>query len=187
MDLAELLLLAAGLSMDAFAASVCKGLGAKTCRLRHAVLAGMYFGSFQALMPLLGWLLGCRWESMIRSVDHWIVFFLLSMIGIHMIRDAFSQGEVLNDDFGAGAMVPLALATSIDALAAGISFAFLSVRILPAAGIIGATAFLLSALGVRLGRAVGRLGRGPAELVGGLILMAIGLKILLEHLGWWIV
>ena len=170
MHFAELLLIAVGLSMDAFAVSVCKGLSVKRLRPRHALLAGLYFGGFQFLMPLLGWLLGYRFEE-------------LSLIGGNMIRESFSEDEELNDDFGVKTMLLLAIATSIDALAVGITFAFLAVKILPAAGAIGVTTFLLSVAGIYIGRAFGAKYKAGAERVGGCILILIGLKILLEHLG----
>ena len=143
----ELFLIAVGLSMDAFAVSVCKGLSVKKVEMRHLGLVGLYFGGFQALMPLLGWLLGYRFEAAIASVDHWIAFVLLVLIGGNMIRESFSEDEEQSDDFGFRVMLPLAVATSIDALAVGVTFAFLSVRILPAICLIGLTTFLLSALG----------------------------------------
>ena len=183
MHVAELLLIAVGLSMDAFAVSVCKGLSVKTLRPRHALLAGLYFGGFQALMPLLGWLLGYRFEEMITSVDHWIAFVLLALIGGNMIKESFDQEEEMSDSFGVKTMLLLAVATSIDALAVGITFAFLSVRILPAAGLIGVTTFLLSAAGICIGHAFGARFKAGAERLGGVILILIGLKILLEHLG----
>ena len=183
MDFAELLLIAVGLSMDAFAVSVCKGLSVKELKGRHVLLVGLYFGGFQALMPVIGWLLGYRFESLITEIDHWIAFVLLALIGGNMIRESFSEDEELNDDFGVKTMLLLAVATSSDALAVGITFAFLSVKILPAAGTIGLTTFLLSGVGVLIGRAFGARWKSGAERVGGLILILIGLKILLEHLG----
>ena len=183
MDFAELLLIAVGLSMDAFAVSVCKGLSVRQLQPKHALLCGLYFGGFQALMPLLGWLLGYRFESLITSVDHWVAFVLLGLIGANMIRESFSDAESLDDDFGFSAMLPLAVATSIDALAVGVTFAFLEVRILPAAGLIGVTTFALSALGVWIGKLFGERFKSGAERLGGIILILIGLKILLEHLG----
>ena len=182
MSLFELLLIAVGLSMDAFAVSICKGLSLRGLRPGHAVLVGAYFGGFQALMPLLGWLLGFRFERFITSVDHWIAFGLLSIIGLSMIRES-KKTEELSDDLGLRTMMLLAVATSIDALAVGITFAFLSVRILPAAGLIGVTTFLLSALGVYIGHIFGLRYKSKAEIAGGVILIFIGLKILLEHLG----
>ena len=182
MGFVELLLIAVGLSMDAFAVSVCKGLSLVELKPRHAALVGLYFGGFQALMPLLGWLLGYRFERVIESVDHWIAFALLAIIGLSMIREA-GKSEELSGDLGVKSMLVLAVATSIDALAVGITFAFLSVQILPAAALIGVTTFLLSALGVYIGHGFGLKYKAKAELAGGVILIAIGLKILLEHLG----
>ena len=182
MGFAELLLIAVGLSMDAFAVSVCKGLSLKKLEPRHAVLVGLYFGGFQALMPVIGWALGYRFMRVIESVDHWIAFGLLTVIGLSMIREA-RQKEELNDDLSFKAMLPLAVATSIDALAVGVTFAFLQVRILPAASLIGVTTFLLSALGVYIGHLFGLKYKAKAEITGGVILILIGVKILLEHLG----
>ena len=179
----ELFLIAVGLSMDAFAVSVCKGLSVKRLEPKHMLLVGLYFGGFQALMPLLGWLLGYRFEAAIASVDHWIAFVLLTLIGGNMIRESFAGDEEQNDDFGFRIMLTLAVATSIDALAVGVTFAFLSVRILPAVGLIGLTTFLLSGLGVWIGFRFGSRFQAGAERAGGIILILIGLKILLEHLG----
>ncbi len=179
----ELFLIAVGLSMDAFAVSVCKGLSVKKLRTEHILLAGLYFGGFQFLMPVLGWLLGSRFEHLITSIDHWIAFVLLTAIGINMIREAFGEEEKLDDDFGVRTMLLMAVATSIDALAVGITFAFLTVRILPAAALIGVTTFVLSGIGIYVGQAFGARYRNGAELLGGAILILIGLKILLEHLG----
>ena len=183
MQFAELFFIAVGLSMDAFAVSVCKGLSVKQLRPRHALLAGLYFGGFQFLMPVLGWLLGFRFEAMITQIDHWIAFLLLCLIGGNMIKESFSKEEELNDDFGVKTMLLLAVATSIDALAVGITFAFLSVKILPAAGLIGVTTFLLSVAGIAIGHFFGARFKAGAERLGGIILILIGLKILLEHLG----
>ena len=183
MGIWELFVIAVGLSMDAFAVSICKGLSVRRLKPRHLLLVGLYFGGFQALMPLMGWLLGYRFESAIASVDHWIAFVLLALIGGNMIRESFSPDEELNDDFGFRAMLPLAVATSIDALAVGVTFAFLSVRILPAVCLIGLTTFLLSGLGVEIGFRFGARYRTGAERLGGAILILMGLKILLEHLG----
>ena len=183
MGFVELFLIAVGLSMDAFAVSVCKGLSVKRLEGRHAALAGLYFGGFQFLMPVLGWLLGSRFEAMITSIDHWIAFVLLAFIGGNMLKESFSDAEDLNDDFGFKTMLLMAIATSIDALAVGITFAFLAVDILPAAGLIGVTTFLLSALGIYIGHVFGTKYKAGAERAGGVILILIGLKILLEHLG----
>ena len=178
----ELLLIAVGLSMDAFAVSICKGLSLKNLKKRHAALVGLYFGGFQFLMPVLGWALGYRFEHVIESVDHWIAFGLLTVIGVSMIREARHADE-LDDDLGFKTMLLLAIATSIDALAVGVTFAFLQVRILPAASLIGVTTFLLSAVGVYIGHLFGLRYKAKAEIAGGVILIIIGVKILLEHLG----
>ena len=182
MGLLELFLIAVGLSMDAFAVSVCKGLSVSRVRPRHALLAGLYFGGFQFLMPVIGWLLGVRFESLIQSVDHWIAFGLLVIIGLSMIRESRGKAEELNDDFGFKTMLLLAVATSIDALAVGVTFAFLEVSVLPASALIGVTTFLLSALGIWVGSVFGARFKSGSELAGGVILILIGLKILLEHL-----
>ena len=178
----ELLLIAVGLSMDAFAVSICKGLSLKNLKKRHAALVGLYFGGFQFLMPVLGWALGYRFEHVTVSGDHWIAFGLLTVIGVSMIREARHADE-LDDDLGFKTMLLLALATSIDALAVGVTFAFLQVRILPAASLIGVTTFLLSAVGVYIGHLFGLRYKAKAEIAGGVILIFIGVKILLEHLG----
>ena len=183
MGLWELFVIAIGLSMDAFAVSVCKGLATGQVRLRHACTAGLYFGGFQGLMPLLGYLLGIRFQSMIVSVDHWIAFVLLGIIGFNMIRESRDDAECLDCDFGFRAMLPLAVATSIDALAVGISFAFLNVDIGPAVCFIGVVTFILSGIGVKVGSVFGAKYRSRAELTGGIVLILMGTKILLEHLG----
>ena len=183
MGFIELLLIAVGLSMDAFAVSVCKGLSVKKVGVKHAALAGLYFGGFQFLMPVIGYLLGFRFESVIESIDHWVAFVLLAFIGGSMIKESFGKAEELNDDFGVKTMLLMAIATSIDALAVGITFAFLEVQILPAAGLIGVTTFLLSFVGIYIGNAFGTRYKSRAELAGGIILVVIGVKILLEHLG----
>ena len=183
MSLFELFILAVGLSMDAFAVSVCKGLSADHLRPVHNLTCGLYFGGFQAMMPLLGWLLGIQFQAFISTVDHWIAFLLLSIIGINMVRESREESEDVDCSFSFRSMLPLALATSIDALAVGVTFAFLQVNILPAITFIGLTTFLLSAAGVHVGALFGARFRGKAELAGGLILMLMGIKILLEHLG----
>ena len=183
MGFVELFLIAVGLSMDAFAVSVCKGLSVQKLEKKHMALVGLYFGGFQFLMPVLGYLLGARFESLITNVDHWIAFALLLVIGGNMIKESFGEAEKLNDDFGFKTMLMLAVATSIDALAVGITFAFLQVRIVPAALLIGVTTFCLSALGIYIGNRFGAHYKSRAELAGGIILILIGVKILLEHLG----
>ena len=179
----ELFVIAVGLSMDAFAVSICKGLSTKNVRREHMVVTGLYFGGFQALMPLAGYLLGSRFQSMIQRVDHWIAFVLLALIGANMVRESQGEAEHLDDSFTPGTMFPLAVATSIDALAVGVTFAFLNVRIIPAAALIGVTTFALSAIGMRLGNVFGARYQARAELAGGIVLILMGVKILLEHTG----
>lgn len=183
MSLISLFLLAVGLSMDAFAVSVCKGLALKKIDLKKACIVGLWFGGFQALMPAVGYLLGSRFEKYITSIDHWIAFILLGIIGLSMIRESLSKdGEHTDASLDAKTMLPLAVATSIDALAVGVTFAFLKVDIVPAVLFIGCTTFLLSALGVKAGSVFGIKYKSRAELAGGVILVALGVKILLEHL-----
>lgn len=184
MSIWELFLIAVGLSMDAFAVSVCKGLSAGRVRVSHALTAGIWFGGFQALMPFLGWLLGSRFQSFITSIDHWIAFLLLGLIGANMVRESRSQEEEeVGASFAPRAMLPLAVATSIDALTVGITFAFLQVNIYWAIALIGVTTFVLSAIGVKAGGIVGERGKSRAELAGGIVLILMGCKILVEHLG----
>ena len=183
MSYLELFAIAVGLSMDAFAVSICKGLSVRRLRPRHNLICGLYFGGFQALMPVIGWLLGRQFESLIKSVDHWIAFALLVLLGANMIREAVkNEEENLNDSFSPKTMLPLAVATSIDALAVGVTFAFLDVEIVPAVSMIGATTFILSAIGVKIGNVFGAKYKSKAELVGGIVLIAMGIKILIEHL-----
>ena len=182
MSLLELFIVAVGLAMDAFAVSVCKGLSAAKVKLRHAACAGLWFGAFQALMPLIGWLLGVRFQAAIERFDHWIAFILLALLGINMIREAFGEEECADCSFCWRAMLPMALATSIDALAVGVTFAFLQVNILPAVSFIGVITFVLSMVGIRLGNIFGAKYKSTAELVGGIVLIAMGTKILIEHL-----
>ena len=180
----ELYLLSLGVAMDAFAASVCKGLAVKRISLRRMLACGLWFGAFQALMPLLGYLLGVRFQAAIERYDHWIAFILLGLIGVNMIREALSkEDEAVDASFAFKPMLLMAVATSIDALAVGITFAFLQVNILVAASFIGATTFLLSALGVWIGHLFGAKYKSAAELTGGIILILLGVQILLEHLG----
>ena len=173
----ELAVLAVGLSMDAFAVSVCKGLALPRVSWKECCIAGAWFGGFQALMPLLGYLLGTQFERFVTSVDHWIAFVLLGIIGGNMIREALSMDEDKR-------LLALAVATSIDALAVGITFAFLpGTRIVPAVALIGTITFAFSAAGIRLGSVVGLRFKRKAEFAGGGILILLGTKILLEHLG----
>ena len=179
----ELFLIALGLSMDAFAVAVCTGLSRPKPGWKAPIVVGLYFGVFQAAMPLLGYLAGVRFADKIVAFDHWIAFFLLALIGARMIKGSFEKAcPVDAGTLGVRRMLPLAVATSIDALAVGVSFAFLSVSIVPAVCFIGAVTFLLSALGVVAGSVFGARFKSKAELAGGVILILIGLKILLEHL-----
>ena len=214
MDFISLLLLAAGLSMDAFAVAICKGLALKKIALRHALIVGLWFGGFQALMPLIGYYLGAQFKDAIAAYDHWIAFGLLSLIGGNMIREALFEKEepetdgalsfrsmllliggnmireALFDQEETGsdavlsfrAMLPLAVATSIDALAAGITFAALQVNIMEAVCLIGCTTFVISVAGVGIGRLYGNRWQKSADILGGLILIIIAVRILLEHL-----
>ena len=184
MSLIELFLIAVWLSMDAFAVSICKGLSVRKAEPRHSLIVGAYFGGFQALMPAIGYVLGRQFESLITSVDHWIAFVLLGIIGGNMIREALKgEQEELDDSFTFRTMLPLAIATSIDALAMGVTFAFLQVQIVPAVLFIGVTTFVLSAVGLKVGNVFGAKYKSRAELFGGVVLVLMGIKILLEHLG----
>lgn len=187
MSLFELFLIAVGLSMDAFAVAICKGLATGRVKLGQMVIVGLWFGIFQALMPLIGYLLGVNFSTLIQSVDHWIAFILLGLIGANMIREALGgDEECCNEEdasYSIRAMLPLAIATSIDALAVGVSFAFLSVDIVPAVSFIGVCTFILSAFGVKIGSVFGLRFKKKAEIAGGVILILMGAKILLEHLG----
>lgn len=183
MGLLEIIIIAVGLSMDAFAAAVCKGLSVQKLSPRQAALTGLYFGGFQGLMPVIGFLLGFRFENAIKSVDHWVAFIMLAFIGVNMIREAFGEVETTEDCFCPKEMLVMAVATSIDALVVGISFAFLSVNVWLAAGLIALTTFCLSAAGVYVGHFFGARFKSAAEFSGGVILILIGLKVLLEHLG----
>lgn len=189
MGIFELFILAVGLSMDAFAVAICKGLSLKKVCPRHMVIVGLWFGGFQALMPLIGYLVGAQFRESITAFDHWIAFVLLALIGGNMIREAFSKEEECDEcsdtdnSLHIRSMFPMAVATSIDALAVGVSFAFLKVEIVPAISFIGVITFLLSGLGVKIGSLFGLRFKSKAELAGGIILILIGLKILLEHLG----
>lgn len=182
MGLAELFVLAVGLSMDAFAVSICKGLSLGKIRWRHMCIAGLWFGGFQALMPAIGYFLGGFFAGFITKCDHWIAFVLLLIIGAGMIKEAFEKEEV-DASMGVKAMFLLAVATSIDALAVGVTFAFMKVHILEAVLFIGVITFICSAVGVRIGSVFGAKYKSKAEIFGGIVLIAIGLKILLEGIG----
>lgn len=180
MGIAELLVLAVGLSMDAFAVSICKGLSMGKITPRHMCIAGAWFGGFQALMPVIGYGLGDFFADKITKYDHWIAFILLLLIGGNMIKEAFGEADEMAADMSVKSMFVLAVATSIDALAVGVTFAFLKVRLIEAVSFIGVTTFVLSAVGVKIGSVFGAKYRSKAELCGGVILMLIGIKILLE-------
>ena len=183
MDLVTLLTLAVGLAMDAFAVSICKGLAMREKVLKKGIIVGLWFGGFQALMPTIGFFLGTQFKDQITSIDHWIAFVLLGLIGINMVKEALSNEEEQADDsIAVKEMFMLAVATSIDALAVGITFAFLNVNIVSAASIIGVCTFLISFAGVKIGNIFGTKYKSKAELAGGIILILLGFKILFEHL-----
>ena len=180
----ELIFLSIGLAMDAFAIAVCKGLSIKKMSWKNAVIIGLYFGIFQALMPLLGYILGVNFQSRITNIDHWIAFILLVGIGVNMTKEAFSnEKEETSDSIKFKDMVILGIATSIDALAIGVTFAFLKVDIIISISIIGIITFILSIIGVKIGNVFGIKYEKGAQLVGGFILIFLGMKILIEHLG----
>lgn len=199
MSLFELFLIAVGLSMDAFAVAICKGLGMRKLDMRQALVIGLFFGGFQALMPTIGWFLGAQFASLVTPIDHWIAFILLAFIGGKMLFDAIKGDDeqetddgVSQDGEGAKGSAPnldlreltmLAVATSIDALAVGITFAFLDVNIVPAASFIGVVTFVLSVIGVAVGNQFGSRWEKPSTIVGGVVLILIGVRILLEHIG----
>ena len=180
----ELILLSVGLAMDAFAVAICKGLNMRKMNYKNALILALFFGGFQALMPTLGYFLGTTFSNLIDQFDHWVAFILLAIIGVNMVREALSKDEdETNDDFGFKTMLLLAIATSIDALAVGVTFALEGTDIALAAGLIGLTTFTLSPIGLLVGNRFGLRYKSRAEIVGGVILILIGVKILLEHLG----
>ena len=186
MGFVELFLIAVGLSMDAFAVSVCKGLGMQRLNMGQAVVIALFFGGFQALMPVIGWAVGAQFAHFVSTYAHWIAFALLAFVGGKMLWDAFHEDE--GEDAGPfklelGDLLMLAIATSIDALAVGVSFAFLDVAIAPSAALIGVTTFVLSLVGVAVGHQFGSRWEKPAAIVGGIVLILIGVKVLLEGLG----
>ena len=183
MGFLDLFILALGLSMDAFAVSVCKGLSLGKINTKHMMVAGIWFGGFQALMPLIGYFLGSFFAEMISKYAHWIAFALLGFIGGSMIKESFGKAEELDMCMNVKTMFILAVATSIDALAVGVSFAFLKVNILLAVLLIGITTFVCSAIGIKIGSIFGAKYKSKAEFTGGLILILIGIKILLGGLG----
>lgn len=183
MHLTELLIIAIGVSMDAFAVSICKGLSVCNIKPRHAGLTALWFGGFQALMPLIGYFIGSSFAHFVASVDHWIAFVLLGMIGANMLKESFAKDECcsVDPDFSMKTMLSMALATSIDALAVGVSFSFLQVNIWSAVLLIGCTTGVFSATGIYIGNIFGNRYKAKAEFAGGFILIAMGVKILLEH------
>ena len=184
MSFVELLLIAIGLSMDAFSVSICKGLTTKKFSWRMALVCGLWFGFFQALMPIIGYFLGAQFQEMIEAYDHWIAFGLLFLIGANMIREAvWGKEESQDGSLGFKTMLLLAIATSIDALAVGVSFACIRVKLWSSVIVIGLTTFAFSVLGVKIGNVFGSKYEKSAEIIGGIMLILIGLKILLEHLG----
>lgn len=185
----QLFLIGVGLSMDAFAVSVCKGLGMQKVNKKQCALIALFFGGFQALMPFIGWVLGKQFERYITNIDHWIAFILLALIGGKMVWEALKKEEEAivvreNSALNIKELFMLAIATSIDALAVGVTFAFLKTPILSAITIIGITTFVLSVIGVYVGNIFGNKYEKKAELAGGVILILIGLKIFVEHMGW---
>ena len=183
MSFIEIFFIGIGLAMDAFAVSICKGLSMKKINYKKAEIVGLYFGVFQAGMVLIGDLLGNSFEEFIKNIDHWVAFVLLVCIGINMIREVFQKEESYNDDVSFKTMVPLALATSIDALAWGITFACLSIKIAMPSITVGIITFVLSFIGVAIGKKFGNKFKTKAQILGGTILILLGIKILLEHLG----
>lgn len=184
----ECFVIALGLSMDAFAVAFSKGMTQRTFRLRQGLITGLWFGAFQAGMPLLGYFLGTRFAKYVERFDHWIAFLLLVFIGINMIREARAEEtecEIVDDSFTCKRMLPLAVATSIDAFAIGLTFAFLGVNIWGAAGLIGVTTFVLSVVAVRIGTVFGEKFASHAEIAGGILLILMGSRILLNSLGIW--
>lgn len=184
MGISEIIFISASLAMDAFAVSICKGLSMKKLDWKKAFIIALYFGAFQGLMPVIGYFLGATFSDLVTSIDHWIAFALLSIIGGNMIKESFDdEEETRNDNVDFKTMIVLAIATSIDALAVGITFAFLKTNIVLSVVLIGIITFVISLLGVNIGNKFGDKFQNKAELSGGIILILIGLKILLEHLG----
>ena len=183
MSILDLFILAVGLSMDAFAVSVCKGLSLGKIKPKHMCIAGAWFGGFQALMPLIGYFLGSFFAEMIEKYDHWVAFVLLAIIGGNMIKESFGKDEKVDSSMDVKSMLLLAIATSIDALAVGVTFAFFQVQIVPAVSFIGVITFIFSAVGVKIGSLFGTKYKSKAELFGGIVLVLIGIKILLEGIG----
>ena len=183
MNFGELFLIAVGLSMDALAIALCKGLSVEKVQKKHMVITGLWFGGAQALMPLIGYLLGTSFSSIVESIDHWVAFILLGLIGINMLKESREEVKKLDASFTAKVMLPLAIADSIDAMAAGVTFAFEDVNIVPAILLIGIITFIISAIGVKVGSKFGEKYKSKAEILGGVILIVMGATILLQDLG----
>lgn len=182
MDTVSLLVLSVGLAMDAFAASICKGLSEKTHSIKNSLSIGICFGFFQALMPVVGFLLGRNYAEAIRSIDHWIAFFLLGFLGLQMIKESREAYCEVNHGFDLGSLTKMGIATSIDALAVGVGLAFLNIDIIKSASTIGIITALLSIVGFKIGSKLGMKSKQASELIGGLILIGLGIKILIEHI-----
>lgn len=183
METSELIVLSIGLAMDAFAVSICKGISMKKMNWKKSIVIALYFGGFQALMPAIGYFLGTAFESIVVNIDHWIAFLLLSIIGGNMIKESFgSDNNNTNDDVSFKTMFTLAIATSIDALAVGIPFAFFKINIVFAISLIGFVTFILCVVGTKIGNKFGSKYENKAERFGGVLLVLLGIKILLEHL-----
>lgn len=183
MNFGELFIIATALSMDAFAIAICKGLSTQKLEKKHYIITGLWFGGAQAIMPLIGYLLGATCQGFIESVDHWISFIMLGLIGLNMIKESREECKMLDSTFSAKVMFPLAIADSIDALISGVTFAFLRVDIISAILLIGVVTFIFSAIGLKIGNKFGCKYKSKAELAGGIILIAMGLSVLLEHTG----
>ena len=183
MNFGELFLIAVGLSMDALAIALCKGLSVEKVQKKHMVITGLWFGGAQALMPLVGYLLGTSFSSIVESIDHWIAFILLGLIGINMLKESREDAKKLDASFTAKVMFPLAIADSIDAMAAGVTLAFEDVNIVLAILLIGIITFIISAIGVKVGSKFGEKYKSKAEILGGVILIVMGATILLQDLG----
>ena len=180
MSLFDLIMIGISLSMDALAVSICKGLSVRKVQLSHALICGAWCGAFQAIMPSVGYFLGSRFEHLLYRGGPWVAFILLAVIGVNMVRESFGGDETVDNDFSAKAMLPLAVATSIDAFAVGVGFAAMEANIVVAALLIGCTTFTLSAIGVKVGAAFGDKYRAVSERIGGLVLILIGLKTLIQ-------
>ena len=184
MSVLEIFLIGVSLSMDAFAVSLCKGLSMKELNVRSCLIIGLYFGLFQGIMPLIGYYLGETFESTITSIDHWATFIMLLIVGINMIRETLSnEVSTINDEIDFKTMIPLAIATSIDALAVGITFSFFEINIFASIILIALTTFTLSVIGTYIGNKFGSKYSKVSSIIGGIILIILGTKILFEHLG----